>query len=137
MSDFLASLKLGVASAQEALSNHRQIDGVIEEVNEQILTYTDGKICIYKQVEKTLYKIDEAPKMKIASGDMSVYFLSDANGTLAPVRIFRIDRDREGYPCDFTFLNESVQCFDATALKNALSAYLASQEFGSKLLSLL
>lgn len=134
MVDFIDSFNKGISAAEQAIANKDEIDSVIEQLSEQLLQATNGKLKI-SIVEK---------QMPLASFAMNIsdyinrkpYWAIVASNPLTnfqPKELAEWKFSEYGYPCRIVLSDTEIYCEDKTALENALSKMISTPEAGKKL----
>lgn len=134
MVDFIDSFNKGLSAAEKAIANKDEIDSVIEQLSEQLLQATNGKLKIsitekYMPLAGFMMKLSDVIERK-------KYWTIAASNPLAsyqPKELAEWKFSESGYPCRIVLSDTEIYCEDKIALENALSKLLATPEAGKKL----
>lgn len=134
MVDFIDSFNKGLSAAEQAIANKDEIDSVIEQLSEQLLQATNGKLkisIVEKQMPLAGFSINLSEFM-----NRKTYWAIAASNPLAtfqPKELAQWKFSESGYPCHIVLSDTEIYCEDKTALENALSKLIATPEAGKKL----
>lgn len=136
MAKFLAAFEQGQEAAQSAALANAEIDCIFQELTEELLSASEGKleVSIRKPVRNTISTLWQMATGGAAATDPSIGASEDlwicatnpAAGNSAPVKIARLERPYEGYPCQIQYGKSDVRCNDGVALAAALKDMLAN-----------
>jgi len=137
MVDFSESFDIGISAAEDAEARRQEIADVFYDLNEQLVTPTEGKILI-ERVE--FYEPRKSFKVSLFEVRPS-YWAIAAKNPLAElsnnVELAKWKQDRAGYPCKITFGDEAIYCEDKEALERGLSVLLRDPVVGEALRNLM
>lgn len=139
-SNFESSFKKGLEAAEAASKVNTEIDSVFKELNDQILSASDGRISIELQRKRdnmaalTSLLTDgfqDAAKLKTY-----IIAINEAAGSKEE-QLAQFERASAGYPCRLNYEDQGIYCNDKIALEKQLSAMLANVNIGKQLTRLL
>lgn len=134
MVDFIDSFNKGLSAAEQAIANKDEIDSVIEQLSEQLLEATNGKLKI-SIVEKHMPLVGFSTKLSELINRKTYWVIAASNplANFQPKELAEWKFSESGYPCRIILSDTEIYCEDKTALENALSKMIATPEAGKKL----
>lgn len=138
MANYIDSLNKGLIAARDAERNREEVNGVFNELNEQLSSATDNKVAIRRMQFNG--PVDLA---KAIDGSLSAFFTRSKYWVLAAVflpdgkveatELAKWDQDNNGYPCRVSFGANTYFCDDKVALETAMGTLLADSAVGEVL----
>ena len=121
MVDFTKHLNIGLEAAKTAEDNRSEINAVFKELNEQLLSATEGKVRIQR--------MEFREGLKFTKNFQPVTYLALAVCStlpgVSPTEIAKWKMARSGYPCEIELAgNGKWYCEDRKGLETALGALL-------------
>lgn len=134
MVDFIDSFNKGLSAAEQAIANMDEIDSVIEQLSEQLLKATNGRLeisIVEKQMPLAGFSLSLTELMS-----RKTYWAIVASNPLTnfqPKELAEWKFSDSGYPCRIVLSDAEIYCEDKAALENALSKMISTPEAGKKL----
>ena len=141
MFNFEESLKSGISHAEEEQQNRTEIDSVIEQLKNDIETFSSEKVSI---------KIDRrTDQNSLLAGAFATLYGHKTRKYMAIVAFNKSQPDNpdrelcewkygeKGYPVTIDYLNKSITCADKESLINTLQDLLSKPDAGKKIKFLL
>lgn len=142
MVDFKLALKKGLDAAEKAEANRKEIESVLEGLNEQLWEETEGKLEIVQELD---YKDKNAfVRAAFVVGSLSnhttdlqmVNYLSCKNPSSNNTNKLKLSEfriGRAGYPCELKIGAEEMFCEDKQAFEEALGYLLSDPVAADKM----
>lgn len=137
MFNFEESLKSGISHAEEEQQNRTEIDSVIEQLKNDIETFSSEKVSI---------KIDRrTDQNSLLAGAFATLYGHKIRKYMAIVAFNKSQPDNpdrelcewkygeKGYPVTIDYLNKSITCADKESLINTLQDLLSKPDAGKKI----
>ena len=140
MPDFAKALKEGFEAARRAEAARHEIDQIFDDLSEQVLKATDGKV----EICRTQYEVEETgwpitmftfpPKPKDKYWAIAAF--NPTIGRKKKIQLARWVPGGAGYPCKVTWYKQENICQDGGSLATCLAEMLSDPIVGQKLHSL-
>jgi hypothetical protein len=137
MIDFKESFNTGIQSAKKGEESRREIQGVFDDLNDQLTELTNGKVKISRV---QFYQPHNPLKMSFLEPRKSYWAIAAENPKSeqgSTEELAKWSMDRAGYPCEITLGNDYLSCEDKESLENGLSEVLQDPLVGEILSKLL
>jgi hypothetical protein len=138
MVDYAKALNEGFEAAQRTERARKEIDEVFDDLNNQIINASDGKLRIERMRKEKVQGI--LPRSFIYSNPIEYYWVISAyNPKIGESKQYDLAKwiqDRNGYPCKVTWNQQEHICEDRQALSSCLAELLSDPIVGEKLYTL-
>lgn len=137
--NFEASFKKGLEAAEAASKVNLEIDSVLQELNDQINSASDGRIGIELQHKRdSLAALTSFMSKGFQDAKTKTYIVAvNKSAGKKEEELAEFERASTGYPCHLIYEDQEVFCNDKLALEKQLSMMLSHVNIGKQLARLL